>query len=117
MDFLYVRPLDKLLTHFISKDTKNRYSDQLNELSILGRIGKIERRLLDYGCTRGELVNMVPKSTKEVGIILEAKNLGFTDMNLTDNNTRVAQAQNWIHMYGNTNTSNREEEATTSHRK
>ncbi|MCI8347339.1 MAG: hypothetical protein HFJ12_05300 [Bacilli bacterium] len=116
VNFLYIRPLFKLLTHFLSQDTNNRYSDQLDDLSILGRIGKIGRRLLQYGCSRDELVNLVPKTKKEVEIILEAKSLGFTDTDLIDNSSRVSQAQNWIQMYGQTNLSNPEKGETTSNK-
>lgn len=117
VNFLYIRPLSKLLTQFLRRDANNGYSDQLDELSILGRIDKIGGKLLQYGCSSDQLVNMVPKTTNEVSVILKASSLGFTDTGLIDNSARVNQAQNWIQMYGNMNESNSEKESISPHRR
>ena len=94
-DFAYVKPLEGLLNHIISHSTTN-YSYDLSNLSIVDRLGKIEKRLLEYGCTSDDIVKLVPKTIEEVNLLASARRQGFVSDGIVDNNTRVSQAKEWI---------------------
>lgn len=96
VDFAYVKPLEGLLNHIISKHSTTNYSYNLSSLSIVDRIGKVERRLLEYGCSTDDIVKLVPKTTEEVNLLASARRQGFVSDGIVDNNTRVSQAKEWI---------------------
>lgn len=96
VEFLYVNPLKKLLKGVLSSKNEKNYLYDINNLSILDRIKKLGRVLLNYGYTKQQLVMLVPHTKEEVNIVLEAKEKGFIDLEIVDHVTRLSNAKKWL---------------------
>ena len=72
----------------------------LENLSIRGRMFQIREFLLSKGCQIDTIIRVVPKTVEELGILLNARslgfNLGFEEHQTLDNSERVMRAQQYL---------------------
>lgn len=93
---IYVKPLEKLLKYRLSQLNQQIYNVDLSDLSIEESIKVLKKQLLNIGFESSQLLSFVPKTVKEVSIIILAKENGFDDSALLSNEDKVNHAIEYL---------------------
>lgn len=93
---VYVRPLEKLVANLLDNANREKYSYNVDDLSMLERVTLYGNILMHSGYTKEQLTSLVPKTEDEVDLLARAIMNGFDDSKIIDNETRVTEAQNFL---------------------
>lgn len=94
----YVKPLEKLVANLLDNANKEKYSydEAVADLSIRERVTFYSEILNKSGYTHEQLAIFVPRTEEEVDLIAKAIANGFDDSEILDNETRIANAQEYL---------------------
>ncbi len=97
---IYVKPLEKLVTNLLNRANKEKYSYNVDNLSILEMVALYGKVLRQSGYTKEQLISLVPKTEEETDLLAKAINNGFDDSNILDNETRISEARYFLENLG-----------------
>lgn len=93
---LYIEPLRKLLLAYCKMKKIAPINPNINDLSIIERINIFQLRLLPLGFTSDQLLELVPKDTEEVNLLVSAMEKGFKEETTINNKERLIEARNYL---------------------
>ncbi len=79
---------------------KEKYSYNVDNLSILEMVALYGKVLRQSGYTKEQLISLVPKTEEETDLLAKAINNGFDDSNILDNETRISEARYFLENLG-----------------
>lgn len=97
---VYVKPLEKLVKKLLDSVNKEKYTYNVDNLSILERVSLYRNVLTQSGFTKEQLTSLVPKTEDEFDLLAKALANGFDDKNILDNETRVREAKEFLQSLG-----------------
>lgn len=98
---LYISPMSELAKRICTK-LSIPFSEipSFSNASIMGRMTKLRDFLFSKGCTIDTIVQLLPKSTQEVELLIKAHkygfDLGFDGIDNLANNHRLERAKNYL---------------------
>lgn len=98
---LYITPMSELAKRICSK-LNIPFSEipSFSNASIMGRMTKLRDFLISKGCTIDTVIQLVPKSTKEIELLAKAHrygfDLGFDGIDNLTNDYRIERAKNYL---------------------
>lgn len=99
VDFLYVKPLEKLLKYALDQSNSSHYSYDLSNQSILDRIKILSKLLFSYGYVKDQLIDLVPQTKEDVNIILTARRKGYKDQSILSHIDRLEAVNSFLDDY------------------
>lgn len=93
---VYVNPLEKMVINLLNNANKEKYSYNVDDLSISERVKLFSDILVKSGYSKEEVDSLVPRTEEEFDIIADAISNGFDDSNILKNEIRVAEAKNYL---------------------
>ena len=97
---IYVKPLEKLVKNMLDRANKEKYSYDIEDLSIFERVKVYNNILIRSGYTKEQIGSLLPKNEEEVDVLSLAFENGFKDICVLDNETRVLKAKNYLQSLG-----------------
>lgn len=93
---IYVKPLEKLVESLLNSANREKYSYNVDNLSILDRVTLYSNILKRSGFSEDQLTSLVPRTVEEVDLLAKAINKGFDDSNILDNEIRINEAREFL---------------------
>lgn len=98
---LYVQPLEGFLSILKNKkETVIKAFIENSDYSICERIDRLRDALIKKGCTPEQILSLVPKTVREIAILVCAKENGLSINPVSTNDKKIATAQNYLNALG-----------------